>query len=354
MLRLLTLSVLLALPARADAPRVVTDIPPVHGIVSAVMDGLGTPHMLLRPGGSPHDLSLRPSDAQALQDAALVVWVGHSLSPQLERPLENLGDARSLELMVLPGTKILAAREEAVFEGAVEHDHEDEEHHADHDDHHDDDDHDHGDEDGHEEDHADHGDKDDHDENEHDHAEDHGDDHDDHDDHAGHAHDHGGSDPHAWLDPENAKHWAKQIAKALGEIDPDNMQTYLENAQTLIAAIDHSVAGFPDFGTVKKPILLLHDSTFYFETAVGLKTLGAVSDSHDQTPGPARLRALQAAAGDGACLMAEPDADTRISRSIGADVTVVEVDPLGLTVEAGPMFYPELLTRMANAFASCP
>ena len=78
MLRLLTLSVLLALPARADAPRVVTDIPPVHGIVSAVMDGLGTPHMLLRPGGAPHDLSLRPSDAQALQDAA---WLSGSGIP---------------------------------------------------------------------------------------------------------------------------------------------------------------------------------------------------------------------------------------------------------------------------------
>ena len=42
-------------PALADAPRVATDIPPVHFLAAMVMEGVGTPDLLLPPGASPHD-----------------------------------------------------------------------------------------------------------------------------------------------------------------------------------------------------------------------------------------------------------------------------------------------------------
>ncbi len=45
-----------------------------------------------------------------------------------------------------------------------------------------------------------------------------------------HGHD-DGTDPHAWLDPENAKIWLRVIAGALSDIDPDNAGTYRENAE---------------------------------------------------------------------------------------------------------------------------
>jgi len=57
----LPLTLCLATPALADAPRVVTDIPPVHSLAAMVMDGVGTPELLLPPGASPHDFALRPS-----------------------------------------------------------------------------------------------------------------------------------------------------------------------------------------------------------------------------------------------------------------------------------------------------
>ena len=55
-----------ALPAFAEAPKVATDILPVHGLVSRVMQGVGTPDLILPPGADPHGYALRPSEASAL------------------------------------------------------------------------------------------------------------------------------------------------------------------------------------------------------------------------------------------------------------------------------------------------
>ena len=108
------LSLLCALPAvaQAEVPRVVTDIAPIHSLTAQVMGDLGTPDLLLPPGADPHDFALRPSDAEALTQADLVIWVGEGLTPWLEDPLETLApQATRLELLAAPGWSALAARE---------------------------------------------------------------------------------------------------------------------------------------------------------------------------------------------------------------------------------------------------
>ena len=172
--------------ANADGPRVVADIAPIHSLVSMVMDGVGQPQLLVPQNISPHHYSMRPSEAEALQEAQLVVYVGHDMSPWLEPVLETLAaSASALDLSKVDNIMQLAFREGPIFD-----DH-DEEGHDDHD------------EEGH----------DDHDEEGHD-------DHDEegHDDHA--HHDHDGVDPHMWLDPMNAKLWLYAIASELTRIDP--------------------------------------------------------------------------------------------------------------------------------------
>ncbi len=100
------------LPAAAGLPRVVADIPPIHALVAQVMGEVGEPALLTAPGASPHGHALRPSEAAALQQADLVVWVGPALTPWLERALETLGsDAASLPLLSVPGTHLLPLRE---------------------------------------------------------------------------------------------------------------------------------------------------------------------------------------------------------------------------------------------------
>ena len=194
--KLLTLSLTATLmggTAFADAPRVAVDIAPVHSLVTRVMEGVGTPDLIIQAGASPHEYSLRPSEAAALQDANLVFWIGSDLTPWLTDTIETLApNANVTELLEADGTIELEFREGALFEAHDDHEeneHRDDDDHADeaHDDH---------EEEGH----------DDHDDEKADHDDHSDDDHDDEE--AGHdEHEHGDHDPHAWLSPQNAMTW---------------------------------------------------------------------------------------------------------------------------------------------------
>ena len=70
--------------AMADVPNVAVDIAPVHSLVARVMQRVGTPDLIIRSGASPHQYSLhslRPSEAKALQDANVVIWMNEGLTP---------------------------------------------------------------------------------------------------------------------------------------------------------------------------------------------------------------------------------------------------------------------------------
>ena len=54
--------------------KVVVSIKPFHSLVSAVMQGVSEPILLLNGKNSPHSFSLRPSDADSLQNATIVFW----------------------------------------------------------------------------------------------------------------------------------------------------------------------------------------------------------------------------------------------------------------------------------------
>src|SRR3546814_20182729 len=58
----------------AAAVTVVASIKPVHSLVAGVMAGAGSPHLIVQGGASPHAISLMPSDATALPEAAVVFW----------------------------------------------------------------------------------------------------------------------------------------------------------------------------------------------------------------------------------------------------------------------------------------
>lgn len=130
---LLPLSITAALTggaALADVPRVAVDIAPVHSLVARVMEGVGTPDLIVQPGASPHEYSLRPSEATALQEADIVFWVSADLTPWLEDAIETLAtDASVTELLEADGTIELEFREGALFE-AHEHGEEEHEEHA--------------------------------------------------------------------------------------------------------------------------------------------------------------------------------------------------------------------------------
>ncbi|MGL6211026.1 MAG: metal ABC transporter solute-binding protein, Zn/Mn family, partial [Paracoccaceae bacterium] len=99
---------LMALPAAAEVPLVVTDIPPVHSLVAQVMGDLGAPEVLVDQGADAHSFQLRPSQAQSLSEAKLIIWMGPEMTPWLDRTLDGLGpDARQLRLLAVPDVMLL-------------------------------------------------------------------------------------------------------------------------------------------------------------------------------------------------------------------------------------------------------
>lgn len=106
MLRPFLILLLLAGPASAEVPRVVTDLPLTASLVAEVMGDLGTPQALLERGSDPHHAQLRPSQVRALAGADLVIWIGPALSPWLADPLQGLAGGAVLTLADVDGLHV--------------------------------------------------------------------------------------------------------------------------------------------------------------------------------------------------------------------------------------------------------
>ena len=278
----------------AEAPRVAADIAPVHSLVARVMEGVGEPALILRPGASPHDHALRPSEAAVLQEADALIWMGEALTPWLGGAIGTLApDARVLALMEAEGTTVLPARDEALLGG-----------------------HEHG----------------------HEHGE---------------ADPHAWLDPEngrAWLgavaealaeiDPANAAAYRANAEAGRAELD------------ALAAEIDAALEPFR--GT---PYVVLHDAYQYFEARFDVPALGAVAIGDATPPGPARLAAIREAVAErgAACAFAEPQLDPGLlaAATEGSEVTLGVIDPLGASLEPGPALYPRLLRGVADAMLGC-
>ena len=118
LIRKLAFALLVLSPMQAVAgqvsPQVATSIRPVQALVYAVTGTNNLPDVLLPPGTSPHAFALKPSQAQILQDAEIIFWVGPSLETALQGALQNLGaKARVVQLIDTPGLDLLHYETEA-------------------------------------------------------------------------------------------------------------------------------------------------------------------------------------------------------------------------------------------------
>ena len=292
----------IASPAAADAAvRVVASIKPVHSLVSAVMAGVGEPHLIIRGAVSPHTFSMRPSDAAMLENARVIFLIGESLETSLARPIETLaGNARVIALSEAQGLVRRPLREGGTFEA-------------------------HG-----------HGTDDDHD-----------------------LHRRGAFDMHIWLDPVNAGAMARAIAGALSKADPTNAGTYAANTQALLRRLEEFTRQIAaEVAPVRgKPFIVFHDAYRYFEDRFGLTAAGSSVVSPDRSPGVRRISELRDKIRElgVTCVFAEPQFEPRLVDVIieGTPARTGTVDPLGATIESGPELYFTLIRNMAASFKSC-
>lgn len=322
---LLLAATILTQPAAAwAAPQVAVSIKPIHSLVASVMKGIAEPGLILKGAGSPHTYQMKPTDAEMLQNADIIFWVGPELEKFMEKPIASLsGDAKVVELEDAPGLLKLPMREGGAFDA---HEHDDHDHAGGHED----------------EGHAEEG---------HDHAKA------AHDDHEGHEH--GEHDAHIWLNTSNAKTLAKEISVALSQADPSNAPRYAANLASLESELDSlateikaTVAPVKD-----KPIVVFHDAYQYFENEFGIRVAGSITVSPEALPGAARISEIhdKLAKLGASCVFAEPQFEPKLVNVVveGTSAKTGTLDPEASTLTEGPALYFELMRGIAGSIRSC-
>jgi len=286
--------------AESSVPQVVVSIKPLHSLVAGVMQGVGTPLLLVKGGGSPHGYVLRPSEARSLAKAQLVVWVGHELESFLQKPLATLGHkAHQLELAEQLKEHLLVKRQGGTWERRA-HKHSSEETTAEH------------------------------------------------------NMQHQSADLHLWLDPVLARQIVILTSNALSELDPAHSSQYQANTTELVKKLDHLNQSLKkQLAPVKDiPYIVFHAAYQYFESAYGLNAVGSITIDPERRPGAKRIKDIRQKIKQlGArCVFSEPQFESRLIATVieGTEAKTGILDPLGADLAAGPEAYFQLMTRLAD------
>ena len=303
--------------AKADL-KVVTSIKPIHSLASYIMDGVGSPGLIVDGYNSPHSFQLKPSHAKMLEQADIIFWIGEDLENFLEKPLATIAKkAEKIELLEIKGIKKLKFRERNIFEEHEGHD-------------------DHGD-DAKKEEHDDHG----HDAKK-----------EEHDDHEGHGH--GEYDPHIWLDPINAKVILSEITEHLIENDSKNASTYKSNLAKALAEIDKLIIDVITETNTDLSYVVFHDAYQYYENRFNVNILGAMTVNPDVMPGAEQIHEIHEIIehDNVSCILSEPQFNPDIIKSIAKDTSVKTgvLDPLGANLKPGKDLYFDLIRNMSASF----
>lgn len=304
---------LAATPVHAQEVNVVVTIKPVHALVAAIMDGAGSPRLLIDGSGSPHTFTLKPTDAKAINAADVFIRVSETLEPFTARIVKSLPKKVTVvTLATAPGLTLHDMREGGTFEA---HAHEPKKGKAD----------------------------------AHGHA---------------HGHDRASAaadetDGHIWLDPANAKALAAHVAEVLAARQPAHAERYKSNAAALSARLDALDAELklqlaPFAG---RPYIVFHDAYQYLERRYGLTPVGAVTVSSDVPPSAKRLTELRRKITNlkAVCVFAEPQFAPKVIDTIveGLPARRGILDPLGAAVPAAPEQYFVMMRALSSAVRAC-
>ena len=298
----LVLSAVTTAPGAAET-KVVVSIKPVHALVARVMEGLGTPALLVSGAASPHTYAMKPSDARALNNADIFFRVSEQTEPFTGKVVVSLPvTVLVVTLAEAPGLTLFDKRTGETFEAHV---------------------------------------------------------HGGHDDHDYHHEAGAVRDGHVWLDPENAKAMAGEIVKVLAQAAPQDAEKLQANAARLVADIDklETEIGRALEPVRGRPFVVFHDATQYFERRFGLNAVGSITVSPDVQPSAKRLTEIRAKISklDAGCVFAEPSFSPALVSTVteGKHARSGTLDPEGLAIKQGPNAYFELMRNLTAGLKAC-
>lgn len=284
---------LVTFPGPASALDVVATIPPLHSLVSTIMQGAGEPTLLVEGARTPHDVALKPSQASRLETADLIVMVGPGLETYARKVAEGIGAGKTLALLDIEDIELLPFDEEE--EGA----------------------HMHGEGDLH-----------------------------------GASDPHVWLDPirMAKAAPSIAEALAARDPANAGTYR-ENARALAEHLTRLDADLAVALGGLSE-----KRFIAFHDAYGYLSERYGLREVERFTLDPARRPGAATMRRIGSAIEGGVrCVFAEPQFDAGVvERALsGRDVVIGTLDPLGAGLTPGPGLYDALMRKNAEAFVEC-
>ena len=283
--------------------KVVTTIKPIHSLVAGVMDGLGSPSLIVDGSNSPHNFSLKPSHAKMIEDAEIIFWVGEDLETFMIKPLESIANnATKVSFMDLDSIIKLKFKEENILE-----------------------------------------------------VEGYDDDHDDHDDHYKHAD--GEFDAHIWLDPKNAIEIVNEIAKTLSLKDPNKKNVYYSNAEKLNHSLNELIEKINLSINKDARFIVFHDAYQYFEKRFDVSSAGALILNEEALPSAKKVLEIHKIIKKQNinCIISEPQFNPNIIKSIAQDSSILtrSFDPLGSSFDTNKNLYFEMILSLSNSLKDC-
>ena len=285
--------------------KVLVSIKPFHSLVSAIMQDVSEPLLLINGNNSPHSYALRPSSAENLQQADLVFWGGEILEGFLTKPLQSLASrARLVSLQETAGLRLLPLRsgigwQKHETDSANDHSAEDETTST------------------------------------------------------------SGTDPHIWLDPYNAKIISAKIVEILTAMDPQNAQSYRINGEKYglrLELLDRKLKAEMT-KVAETPYMVFHDAYQYFEKRYQLNVIGAVTLHLGYGSSVRRLKTVRKTIKKEKirCIFSEPQFSPKLLQTVTAGTNVKQgtLDPLGAGLESGPELYFILLNNLSHNISSC-
>ncbi len=288
-------------------PLIVSTIKPIQALVYAVAGANNQAleiRQLLPDGVSPHHYSLKPSDMRTLENARVIFRIDSGMETFLDKPLAALGgNTLTVTLADTPGIQHLSSRSR--------HEHEESETT------------------------------------------------DTHAHNADTGNDDLTKDLHLWLNPQNAIAMSHEIARVLGETDPDHKADYEANAHILVGHIQATDAHIRQQlrPLIERPYLSFHDAWQHFDTHYGLNFAGAVTLDASRLPGARHVQEIREIVEkkQAVCLFQEPQFSPSLVKTLveGSNIKVGELDPLGTTLPLDENTYTTLMQNAANSFERC-
>ena len=287
--------------------KVVVSIKPFHSLVSAVMQGISEPTLLLDGNSSPHSFSLRPSDADNLQKANLVFWGGESLEQFLAKPIHSLAtSAKLISLQEIPGLKLWPLRSGKYWQKI-------------------------------------------------------------HDGASLSSQILNGNvkvrpsvvDPHIWLDPLNAKVITQNVMQILSDLDPKNAENFRINSEkTVIRLNELDKQLLTEMSEISSNrYMVFHDAFQYFEKRYQLNNIGSVMQRVGHASSVRRLRDIRKKIKKSKvrCIFSEPQFSPKLLQTVTAGTPVKKgtMDPLGADLVPGVELYFTLLNNLSRTLRIC-